>query len=112
MADSPGKNRTRLGATLRSNQGKFRLGYGGGRRKDDGDCHSAHTRGRSPGMSAVLSDAKLFFVLTVLSLPVYVLIWRTFFGGWDDFTEALYYFCSPRWLDWLRGELAEDSWAH
>lgn len=43
--------------------------------------------------------------LIVLSLPVYVLIWRTFFGGWDDFTEALYYFCSPRWLDWLRGEL-------
>jgi hypothetical protein len=41
----------------------------------------------------------------VLSLPVYVLIWRTFFGGWDDFTEALYYFCSTRWLDWLRGEL-------
>jgi hypothetical protein len=48
-------------------------------------------------------------LLVVLSVPVYVLIWRTFFGGWDDITEALYYLVSPRWLSWLRGELVEDS---
>jgi hypothetical protein len=62
-------------------------------------------------MSALLSDVKLFLVLIVLSVPLYVLIWRTFFGGWDDFTEALYYWVSPRWLAWLRGESVEDSWA-
>jgi hypothetical protein len=63
-------------------------------------------------MSVILSDPQLFVVLVVLSVPAYVLIWRTFFGGWDDFTEALYYLVSPRWLAWLRGELVEDSWAH
>ncbi len=63
-------------------------------------------------LNAILSDPKLFLVLLVLSVPVYVLIWRTFFGGWDDFTDALYYLCSPRWLAWFRGELVEDSWAH
>jgi hypothetical protein len=63
-------------------------------------------------VSVILSDPKLFVVLVVLSVPAYVLIWRTFFGGWDDFTEALYYLVSPRWLAWLRGELVEDSWAH
>jgi len=62
-------------------------------------------------MDALLSDVKLFLVLIVLSVPVYVLIWRTFFGGWDDFTEALYYWVSPWWLAWLRGESVEDSWA-
>jgi hypothetical protein len=63
-------------------------------------------------MDVILSDVKLFLVLAVLSVPAYVLIWRTFFGGWDDFTEALYYLVSPRWLAWFRGELVEDSWAH
>ncbi len=59
-----------------------------------------------------MGDVKLFAVLLGLSVPAYILIWRTFFGDWDDFTDALYYFFSPRWLDWLRGELVEDSWAH
>jgi hypothetical protein len=30
-------------------------------------------------MSVILSDPKLFVVLVVLSVPAYVLIWRTFF---------------------------------
>jgi hypothetical protein len=62
-------------------------------------------------MSALLGDVKLFLVLIVVNVPVYVLIWRALFGDWDDFTEALYHWVSPWWLAWLRGESVENSWA-
>ena len=35
-------------------------------------------------MNALVGDVKLFVVLLVLSVPAYILIWRTFFGDWDD----------------------------
>ena len=45
-------------------------------------------------------------------MPVYVLLWRAFFGGWSDFTAAVYFWFSPNWLDWLRGDTDEDAWQH
>jgi hypothetical protein len=55
---------------------------------------------------------RLLAVVAVLNLPVYALIWLGLFGGWDDFTAAVYFWLSPNWLDWYRGESDEDAWQH
>jgi hypothetical protein len=57
-------------------------------------------------------NPRFLLILGILNLPVYWCIWRALFGDWEDFKEAVYFWLTPRWLDWLRGELFEDTWAN
>ncbi len=57
-------------------------------------------------------DLQLLVAVGVLNVPMYALIWWAFFGDWSDFTAAVYFWFSPTWLDWLRGESDEDAWQH
>ena len=59
-----------------------------------------------------MQHPRLAVALLALNLPVYAAIWRAFFGDWSAFREAVYFWFTPRWLDWWRGELTEDSWAN
>jgi hypothetical protein len=59
-----------------------------------------------------MRNPRLLLVLLVLNLPVYAGIWRAFFGDWADLREALYFWLTPRWWDWLQGEQFEDTWAN
>ena len=62
--------------------------------------------------AAAMHRIHFALALIALNLPVYVLLWRTFFGDWEDFKEALYFWFTPRWWDWLQGEAFEDTWAN
>jgi len=57
-------------------------------------------------------NLRLIVAVSVLNVPAYILMWWAFFGGWGDFTAALYFWFSPTWLDWLRGDTEEDGWQH
>lgn len=59
-----------------------------------------------------MPSLRFALILAVLNIPVYVMVWRTFFGDWEDFKDAVYFWFSPRWLDWLRGEAFEDTWTN
>lgn len=54
----------------------------------------------------------LLAILIVVGIPMYWGLWKIIFEDWDDFVECLYFWITPRWLDWIRGQLFEDTWAN
>ncbi|HTZ18492.1 MAG TPA: hypothetical protein VMB78_08635 [Dissulfurispiraceae bacterium] len=57
-------------------------------------------------------NPRVLGLLIILSIPVYWGLWKIIFEDWEDFKDCLYFWITPRWLDWLRGELFEDTWAN
>ncbi|MFH0963679.1 MAG: hypothetical protein V2A58_06665 [Planctomycetota bacterium] len=52
----------------------------------------------------------LLGVLAVVNAPLYWALGKTFFGGWEGFTEALRFYFTPDWWSAMRGEFWEDRW--
>jgi hypothetical protein len=52
----------------------------------------------------------LIIILVVANTPIYLIVGRTFFGGWQGFVEALRFWFTPDILSAFRGEYYEDRW--
>lgn len=50
-------------------------------------------------------------ILIVANLPLYILIARLMFDGWEDFGEAIVYLFTPNFISWFRGEGLDDIFA-
>ena len=53
----------------------------------------------------------LLIILLVVNAPVYLLLGKWLFGGWDDFGEAIVFWIKPDFFSAIDGELGADWWA-
>ncbi len=52
-----------------------------------------------------------WIILILINIPVYLMLGKLIFDGWDDFFEAVVYFIKPDWWSISDGEWLEDKWA-
>ena len=59
-----------------------------------------------------MTPQKLITILALANIPVYLIVAKVMFDDLDGVKEAIGFWLSPRWLDLLRGEATDDSWAN
>ena len=53
----------------------------------------------------------IIIVLVLVNIPLYLLIGKVFFGGWEDFWDAVKFWLTPDLFSLFKGEYWEDCWA-
>jgi len=65
-------------------------------------------------MTAILHSPGLLIILAVVLFPVFLLVLRAVFDGWDEVGEAFIFWLGPMWLkmvEVMRGEdWDDDQW--
>jgi hypothetical protein len=54
---------------------------------------------------------KLYVILGIVNIPVYVFLAKLFFNTWDELGEAIAFWITPDIISAFRGEFWEDWWA-
>lgn len=53
----------------------------------------------------------LLVILLIVNIPIFLMLGKFFFGGWDEFGEAVCYWFKPDIWSLFQGEHWDDMWA-
>lgn len=56
-------------------------------------------------------NVTLLLILGVVNIPLYILVGKLFFRGWDDFWESIKFWFTPDILSLFLGQFWEDFFA-
>lgn len=57
------------------------------------------------------TDGTWIAIVAVANIPLYLLVGRVFFGNWENFFEAIWFWFKPDMWSWIDGELGRDWYA-
>ena len=57
------------------------------------------------------NDTMVIITLGLANIPIYIFLGKVFFGGWEGFFEALFFWFKPDLFSAFHGEFWDDWWA-